>query len=145
MAVDPICGMFVEESANTLQATVRGTTYYFCSESCMREFTRPEAELRSIELGVVLSLALGIPILILSYAKLPGTPIPLGWLLLALATPVQFIAGWRFYRGTWDAIKMRSSNMDVLVVIGTSAAFFYSAAYVLFPSEFPFGGLYFDT
>lgn len=145
MAVDPICGMFVEESADALHATVQGTTYYFCSESCLREFTRPEAELRNIKLSVILSLTLGIPILILSYANLTSAPIPLGWLLLALATPVQFIAGWRFYRGTWNAIKMHSSNMDVLIAVGTSAAFIYSAAYVLFPQQLPFGGLYFDT
>ena len=42
MAIDPVCGMYVEESPDTLHATVRGTTYYFCSESCLNEFTRPE-------------------------------------------------------------------------------------------------------
>jgi P-type Cu+ transporter len=144
MPTDPVCGMFVEESPETLHATVRGTTYYFCSESCLHEFTKPEAELRSIKRNVVLSLALGIPILVLSYVSI-SLPIPIGWLLLILATPVQFIAGWRFYRGTWNAIKMRSSNMDVLIAVGTSAAYFYSLAYVLFPKEFPYGGLYFDT
>jgi len=145
MALDPVCGMYVEESPETLHAAVRGTTYYFCSEACLREFTRPEVELRSIRLSLALSLSLGIPILVLSYVSLPTGPIPLGWLLFILATPVQFIAGRRFYQGTWNAIKMRSSNMDVLIAIGTSAAFLYSAMYVLFPREFPFGGLYFDT
>ena len=72
-------------------------------------------------------------------------PISTGVLLLLLATPVQFIAGYRFYRGTYDAIRMGSSNMDVLIAVGTSAAYFYSLAYVLFPKQFPFGGLYFDT
>jgi Cu+-exporting ATPase len=139
MATDPVCGMFVEESPETLHATVRGTTYYFCSESCLNEFTRPEIEIRNIRLNVALSLILGIPILILSYLY------PLGWLLLVLATPVQFVAGWRFYKGTYNAFKMRSSNMDVLIAIGTSAAYFYSLIYVLFPKQFPFGGLYFDS
>jgi P-type Cu+ transporter len=46
------------------------------------------------------------------------------YILLALATPVQFWAGWRFYKGTLDAIKARASNMDTLIAIGTSAAFF---------------------
>src|SRR5271166_6027665 len=101
MATDPVCGMYVEESPDTLHAIVRGTTYYFCSESCLNEFTKPEVELRNIKRNIVLSVGLGIPILILSY--IPLTPsIPLGWVLLALATPVQFIAGARFYRGTWD-------------------------------------------
>jgi len=144
MPTDPVCGMFVEESPETLHATVRGTTYYFCSESCLHEFTRPDVELRNIKRNVVLSVALGIPILVLSYVRI-SLPIPTPWLLLILATPVQFIAGWRFYEGTWDAIKMRSSNMDVLIAVGTSAAYFYSLAYVLFPKQFPFGGLYFDT
>jgi Cu+-exporting ATPase len=144
MPTDPVCGMFVEESEETLHATVRGTTYYFCSESCLREFTKPEIELRNIKRNVVLSLALGIPILILSYVPLPSF-IPISWILLVLATPVQFVAGWRFYVGTWNAIKMRSSNMDVLIAVGTSAAYFYSLFYVLFPKQFPFGGLYFDT
>src|SRR5579864_4830860 len=98
--------MFVVESPDTLQATVRGTIYYFCCDSCLREFTRPEVELRSIKRNVVLSLALGIPILILSYVHV-SVLFPIGWLLLVLAIPVQFIAGWRFYKGTWNAIKTR--------------------------------------
>lgn len=144
MPTDPVCGMIVEESPETLNSTVRGTTYYFCSESCLREFTLPETELRNIKASVVMSAVLAVPILYLSYlpAKLPMSS---GVLLLLLATPVQFVAGYRFYRGTYDAIKMRSSNMDVLIAIGTSAAYFYSLAYVLAPKFFPYGGLYFDT
>src|SRR5207245_1103403 len=99
-----------EESENASHAKVRGTTYYFCSESCMREFSSPELELRNTKLSLMLSLALGIPVLLLSYLPMPST-LPIGWILLALTTPVQFIAGWRFYRGTWNATKMRSSNM----------------------------------
>jgi Cu+-exporting ATPase len=144
VATDPVCGMFVEESPGALHATVRGMTYYFCSESCLREFTRPEIEIRNIKFSVVVSLVLGIPILILSYISI-SLPIPSGWLLLILATPVQFGAGWRFYRGTYNAIKMRSSNMDVLIAVGTSAAYFYSLIYVLLPRQFPYGGLYFDS
>lgn len=45
---------------------------------------------------------------------------------LVLATPVQFIAGAQFYRGFWHALKRRSGNMDTLVALGTSAAYFYS-------------------
>lgn len=145
MATDPICGMFVEESQDTLHATVNGVTYYFCSESCLQTFVAPELELRSLKRNVVLSLGLGVPILILSYVSLLPRSVPLGWLLLAMATPVQFIAGWRFYQGTWNAFKMHSSNMDFLIAVGTSAAYLYSLIYVVFPKEFPSGGLYFDT
>ncbi len=144
MPTDPVCGMVVEESPETLHALVRGTTYYFCSESCLREFTRPELELRDIKINLALSVVLGVPILLLSYTT-QSLPVPSGYLLLLLATPVQFIAGYRFYRGTYDAVMMHSSNMDVLVAVGTSAAYFYSLFYVLFPKQFPFGGLYFDT
>jgi len=52
---------------------------------------------------------------------------------LVLATPVQFWAGWGFYRGTVSALKHRSANMDTLIGIGTSVAFFYSAFVTLFP------------
>ncbi len=51
-----------------------------------------------------------------------------------LATPVQFIAGARFYRGFWHALKRRSGNMDTLIAIGTSAAYFYSVAATFIPS-----------
>jgi P-type Cu+ transporter len=48
------------------------------------------------------------------------------WLLLALAIPVQFYVGWQYYIGAFKAIRNRSANMDVLIAMGTSAAFFYS-------------------
>ena len=46
-----------------------------------------------------------------------------GWAQLALATPVQFVAGTRFYRGAWAATRSRTANMDTLVALGTTAAF----------------------
>jgi Cu+-exporting ATPase len=48
------------------------------------------------------------------------------WVQLALATPVQFFAGWPFYRGAYHSLKTGSANMDVLVALGTSVAYFYS-------------------
>ncbi|WP_172195692.1 heavy metal translocating P-type ATPase [Saccharibacillus qingshengii] len=48
------------------------------------------------------------------------------WFQLALATPVQLVIGWPFYVGAYKALRNRSANMDVLVVLGTSAAYFYS-------------------
>ena len=50
----------------------------------------------------------------------------LGWLLLALALPVQFYVGWQYYIGAFKALRNRSANMDVLIVMGSSAAFLYS-------------------
>ncbi len=146
-ASDPVCGMLVPRADISLHATVRGTTYYFCSETCLRTFTEPERQLGVLKRNIALAVALSVPIIVLSYAPLPSffSPSLLGWVLLILATPVQFIAGWRFYRGTYDALRMRTSNMDILIAVGTSAAFFYSAIYVVIPDELPYGGLYFDT
>lgn len=59
-----------------------------------------------------------------------------------LATPVQFWIGWTFYKGAFSALRNGSANMDVLVVLGTSAAYFYSVYLVLTGSDH---GLYFET
>ncbi|OUM93052.1 MAG: copper-translocating P-type ATPase [Firmicutes bacterium ZCTH02-B6] len=67
-----------------------------------------------------------------------------GWVQLALATPVQFYAGWQFYVDSYYNLKNRSANMSVLVALGTSAAYFYSLAAVLFPA-LGIDGLYFET
>src|SRR6266545_5009824 len=48
------------------------------------------------------------------------------WLMLALATPVQFYVGWQYYVGAYKALRNKSANMDVLIVMGSSAAFLYS-------------------
>jgi len=48
------------------------------------------------------------------------------WLMLALAIPVQFYVGWQYYVGAFKALRNRSANMDVLIVMGSSAAFLYS-------------------
>jgi Cu+-exporting ATPase len=70
-------------------------------------------------------------------------------LLWALATPVQFWIGSRFYKGAWSAFKHRTADMNTLVAVGTSAAYFYSVVATLFPSWLISGGLrpdvYFDT
>ncbi len=76
-------------------------------------------------------------------------PVPMGWLnlaLLALATPVQFWAGWRFYRGAWGALRHGQANMNTLVAVGTSAAYLYSAVATLAPGLFDGrADVYFET
>jgi Cu+-exporting ATPase len=71
------------------------------------------------------------------------------FVLWALATPVQFVMGGRFYRGAWGAFRHRTADMNTLVAVGTSAAYFYSAAVALFPALFRSAGratdVYFDT
>ena len=56
------------------------------------------------------------------------------WAFWALATPVQFYTGWDYYTGGWKSLKNRSANMDVLVAMGSSVAYFYSVAVILHPS-----------
>ena len=58
------------------------------------------------------------------------------FLLLMLATPVQFWAGWGFYRGTWTGIMHGYSDMNTLIAIGTSFAYFYSVFATVFPGFF---------
>ncbi|MCY0876921.1 MAG: heavy metal translocating P-type ATPase [Firmicutes bacterium] len=64
------------------------------------------------------------------------------WLQIALATPVQFVVGWRFYRGAYHALRGLAPNMDVLVALGTSAAYLFSLAAVVWHIE---TALYFDS
>ncbi len=69
--------------------------------------------------------------------------------LFILATPVQFWAGWQFYRGFWAAAKHRTSDMNTLIAVGTTAAYAYSTVIAFFPGTFhgagPHLGAYFDT
>ncbi len=66
------------------------------------------------------------------------------WVQLALATPVQILAGSRFYVGAWKALRGRSANMDVLVALGTTAAYVYSLSQVLLHAMRSHGHLYFE-
>lgn len=79
-----------------------------------------------------------------------GLPMPAwlnnAWVQAALAAPVQFIIGWQFYRGSYYALKNRGANMDVLVALGTSAAYFYSLWLTLQKgAAAAHDGLYFET
>jgi Cu+-exporting ATPase len=154
MATDPVCGMFVEEKPDSIQHIVDGRKYYFCSTQCLNEFTEPERELRKLKKHVAISIALTIPIIILTLPHMfPSQledliPLPMetsNYAMLALATPIQFWIGWRFYKGMWDGIKAKASNMDTLIALGTSAAYVYSAAVTVAPGYFPFASVYFET
>jgi Cu+-exporting ATPase len=69
-----------------------------------------------------------------------------GYILFALATPVQFIAGHQFYIGTYYALRNRRANMDTLIALGSSAAYFYSVVVVFLPDLIPLHPhTYFDT
>jgi Cu+-exporting ATPase len=141
---DPICGMYVDEHTAKIKKTIRGTTYYFCSESCLRQFEKPEVELRRLKTLVSIGVILTLPTMILTY--IPALPQTLNnYLLLLLSAPVQFGVGLRFYRGMHDALRNRMGNMDTLIAIGTTAAWIYSFIVTVQPSAFPSNAVYFDT
>jgi Cu+-exporting ATPase len=95
-----------------------------------------------IALGAVLTLPLVLPMLL----QLAGVDWMLpGWAQFALATPVQFWLGWRFYRAGWKAVRARAGNMDLLVALGTSAAYGLSLYLLLGHAEHGTPHLYFEA
>ncbi len=102
----------------------------------------------------ILALSLSIPLLVTmipgvetAMVRAFGGDVPFGpyssqgmffmkVFMFALATPVQFVAGARFYRGAGHAIRNRAGNMDLLVTLGTSAAYFFSVATTFIPALF---------
>ena len=50
------------------------------------------------------------------------------YIMFIFITPLQFWVGWRFYKGLWDGIKAKASNMDTLIAIGTTAAYLYQCS-----------------
>ena len=110
-----------------------------------------EREYRKLKKKFTFGLIISIIVLIGSLEWLPGVPKILTnfYLLWILATPVQFWAGWQFYRGAWGAFRHRNADMNTLIAVGTSAAYLYSLVAIFFPSFFISGGIepkvYFDT
>ncbi|HUU51888.1 MAG TPA: heavy metal translocating P-type ATPase [Candidatus Heimdallarchaeota archaeon] len=116
------------------------------------EKTIREREYKKLKTKFIAGLILAL-IVFLGSSRLwfPWIPEIFGnfYVLWALATPVQFVIGWQFYKGAWGAFKHRSADMNTLIVVGTSAAYLYSVTATLFPSFFEAGGIkvhvYFDT
>ncbi|MCX7016701.1 MAG: heavy metal translocating P-type ATPase, partial [Candidatus Sumerlaeota bacterium] len=108
-----------------------------------------EAEARRQRRAFWVGAALTIPLFLLSMARDFHALGPwadsarFNWLLFALATPVQFYTGWGYYVGGWKSVRNRSANMDVLVAMGSSAAYFYSVGVLLMPGAG--GHVYFET
>src|SRR5690606_6959509 len=89
-----------------------------------------EKELQGKKIKLIVSAILSLPLLVTMLVHLFNMNIPdifmNPWFQFALATPVQFIIGWQFYVGAYKNLKNGGANMDVLVALGTSAAYFYS-------------------
>ncbi len=108
-----------------------------------------EAEIRDQTRKFWVGVAFTLPLFLLSMGRDFGL---LGewayepwvnWLFLALATPVQFYVGWDYYVGGFKSLRAGSANMDLLVAMGSSAAYFYSLAVLLLPGVG--GHVYFET
>ncbi|EJO7170019.1 copper-translocating P-type ATPase [Staphylococcus pseudintermedius] len=94
---------------------------------------RKSDELKRQKGKFIISLILALPLLYTMFGHfsfLGFIPVPEllmnGWFQFILATPIQFVLGWQFYVGAYKSLKSKSANMDVLVAMGTSAAYFYS-------------------
>ena len=151
-AKDLICGMVVDK-ATALRSERNGRTYYFCSVGCQRTFDSPEQEMKSMRVRVTIALtgvlalaimragaflALATGATIMTWVPVDALPwLTWGMWLFLLVTPVQFIGGWSFYKGSWNALKNRAINMDLLIALGTTVAYFYSVAVLFFPWVLP--------
>lgn len=87
-----------------------------------------EKEIKSLRRSFIISAILSLPLLIAMFFHMAGRMNILtnGYFQLLLATPVQFIIGSRFYKGAYHSLRGKAANMDVLISLGTSAAYFYS-------------------
>jgi Cu+-exporting ATPase len=164
IAIDPVCGMKVDKR-KAIFREIGGRKYYFCMESCAKTFEDPEKELQDMKkrvsvaiigvvlvgvfrLGLFIGLAAGVTII--EWVPFDFLPWFNGavWMFI-LTTPIIFIGGKSFYVGAAKAIKHRRANMDLLISIGTLAAYIYSSVIVIdqFIDIFPGtqGEVYFDT
>src|SRR5256712_5148992 len=145
MAKDPVCGMYVEEGEHALKTIRYGTTYYFCSETCLFQFQAPEKALARLNRLVALGAVLTVPIAALTYLPVISDRATNNLVMFALSLPVQFVVGFRFYRGSYDALRSRIGNMDLLIGLGTAAAWLYSTVVTFVPGFFPGSETYFET
>ena len=127
-----------------LIATVRSTGFdaHPVRDFALEKHEREAAWKRERNLFAA-SLLLTSPLLLEMALMLFGVHLNLPlWLQWLLATPVQFWAGWRFYHGAWASLKNGGTNMDVLVALGTSAAYFLSCAVIVLRLDQP---VYFEA
>ncbi|PKH09032.1 heavy metal translocating P-type ATPase [Planomicrobium sp. MB-3u-38] len=92
----------------------------------------------------IIGAVISIPFLVAMIGEFTGNHALMmpGWLQFLLATIVQFTIGWRFIRGAYNSLRGGSANMDVLVALGTLAAYLYSTVLLLIGAE---GGFYFEA
>ncbi|HEY0845880.1 MAG TPA: heavy metal translocating P-type ATPase [Noviherbaspirillum sp.] len=130
----------------TLTAAIEAAGYH---ARLHREDTPVETEKKTGDtelLRVIAAAVLSLPLIVPMLAEFSGRHWMLpGWLQLALATPVQFWLGARFYRAGWKAVKAGAGNMDLLVALGTSAAYGLSVYQLIIHGEDGMPHLYFEA
>ncbi len=162
MAKDPICGMVIPKD-RAIKRVVGGREYYFCSETCVKTFEAPEAELKDMKMRVTIALTGVLALAVFRAAIFLGlaagatilTWVPFSFLpwfnagvwLFLITTPIMVFGGKGFFVGAYQAIKQRMANMDLLIALGTSTAYLYSAFVVFFPGVLPVEekNVYFDV
>jgi len=107
------------------------------SKDTEHESKKREKETKAYARKFLASFVLSLPLLYFMFFKVPYY----GIISLILTLPIQFIIGAGFYRGMWSSLKMKTFNMDSLIAIGTSTAFFYSLANLFLGND----ELYFET
>jgi len=108
------------------------------------ETKKREKQLKKLRNTFLFSLVFAIPAFLIGMIFMwIGIEVPYrNFILFLLATPVQFIIGWPIYKSAFSALKNKSANMDSLIAIGTSAAYFYSVYVIFFQ---PMGDQYFEA
>ena len=135
-------------SAELLKETINKLGYQVVEKSAENSdpYLMHAEELKRMKRRVILAIILALPLLWSMFGhlglKIITPDILLNpWFQWALATPIQFYIGYGFYKGSYFSLKNRYANMDVLVALGTSAAYFYSVYNVLVGNDH----LYFET
>ena len=130
--------------ASEIKKTIENAGYKPIEETTVdAEKELRQKEIKKLKNLFLLSLVLTIPIFILSFPEFFKLEFNYQEIImLVLATPVQFIVGWRFYRGTFTALRAKSASMDTLIAIGTSTAYFFSIYNLL---TNPMAELYFEV
>lgn len=138
-----------DATISSMRRTVSDAGYGLGEETATLEdiATATRKEINRLKVRFIFSLVIAVAIMLIMFLTPAFTLKP--YLLWLLATPVQFWAGARFYRGMWGALKHRTADMNTLIAIGTSAAYFYSMVAVFLPGLFRGVqvelNLYFDT
>ncbi len=133
-------------SSNSVVKAIRDMGFDVIEENSLdREKDIKEKEINTLRNLFFVSLALTIPLVILAFPEFFSIDFSYRKIVLfLLAAPVQFFVGYRFYKSAFTALRVFNANMDTLIVLGTTASFFYSSLGVFMPKIFGGEDLYFD-